>query len=146
MGLFFLIWLSLALGSGAVGWGVSRVTIYSLLSSGVFRGKESLNRIELSRLVQDLLKFGDLGSLQLLGGGQMGGGHLEAWGCGHTCAHAHACTHMHTHICIEIANGHPHNLILFEDLKSVETPPPMGGCMVWWVDGWVGLGGVRSNH
>ena len=33
--------------------------------------------------------------------------------------------------------------ILFEDLKSVETPPPMGGCMVW-------LGGLMdgamSNH
>ena len=25
--------------------------------------------------------------------------------------------------------------ILFEDLKSVETSPPMGGCMVWWVGG-----------
>ena len=25
----------------------------------------------------------------------------------------------------------------FEDLKSVETSPPMGGCMVWWVGGWV---------
>ena len=28
--------------------------------------------------------------------------------------------------------------ILFEDLKSVETPPPMGGCIIWWVGGWVG--------
>ena len=28
------------------------------------------------------------------------------------------------------------NFILFKDLKSVENPPPMGGCMVWWVDGW----------
>ena len=38
--------------------------------------------------------------------------------------------------------------ILFEDLKSVETSPPMGGCIVWWVDGWVGglMGGVRSKH
>ena len=27
--------------------------------------------------------------------------------------------------------------IPFEDLKSVETSPPMGGCMVWWVGGWV---------
>ena len=38
--------------------------------------------------------------------------------------------------------------ILFEDLKSVETPPPIGGCIFWWVGGWVvGLmGGVRSNH
>ena len=47
-------------------------------------------------------------------------------------------------------------LILFEDLKSVETTPPMGGCMGWWVGGcmgwWVGgcmgglMGGTRSNH
>ena len=38
--------------------------------------------------------------------------------------------------------------IPFEDLKSVETPPPMGGCMVWWVGGSVdgSMGGVRSNH
>ena len=27
--------------------------------------------------------------------------------------------------------------ILFEDLKSVETSPPMGGCMVWWSGGWL---------
>ena len=27
--------------------------------------------------------------------------------------------------------------IPFEDLKSVETSPPMGGCVVWWVGGWV---------
>ena len=31
----------------------------------MFRGKESSNRIELSRLVQDLLNFGVLGSLWL---------------------------------------------------------------------------------
>ena len=29
--------------------------------------------------------------------------------------------------------------ILFEDLKYVKTPPPMGGCMVLWVGGWMGL-------
>ena len=34
--------------------------------------------------------------------------------------------------------------ILFEDLKSVKNSPPMGGCVIWWVGGW--LGGVRSNH
>ena len=42
----------------------------------MLRGKESSNRIKLSRLVQDLLNFGDLGSLQLSavegGGGWMG--------------------------------------------------------------------------
>ena len=38
--------------------------------------------------------------------------------------------------------------ILFEDLKSVETSPHMGGFIIWWVGGWVGgsMGGVRSNH
>ena len=49
----------------------------------MFRGKESSNRIELSRLVQDLLNFGVLGSLQLWGGG--------IWG------HGGVPTHMHTH-------------------------------------------------
>ena len=38
--------------------------------------------------------------------------------------------------------------ILFEDLKSVENSPPMGGCMIWWAGGWAcGLmGGIRSNR
>ena len=35
--------------------------------------------------------------------------------------------------------------IPFEDLKSVKNSPPMGGCMVWWVVGWVdGWGQVKS--
>ena len=58
----------------------------------MFRGKESSNRIELSRLVQDLLNFGVLGSLQLWGwgeGGWMGVGVVG--GAPHTCAHTHAC-------------------------------------------------------
>ena len=76
----------------------------------MFRGKESLNRIELSRLVQDLLNFAVLGSLRLWGGGRCQG-HLGAWGvspgtCTCTRMHAHAHTHMYT--CIEIANGHRH--------------------------------------
>ena len=65
----------------------------------MFRGKESLNRIELSRLVEELLNFGDLGSLQLWGevGGWVHGG--GGWlGCPHT--HAHACMHTHTHACV----------------------------------------------
>ena len=62
----------------------------------MFRGKESSNRIELSRLVQDLLNFGVLGSLQLWGWG------VGVWGWGvfggcstHTCTCmcAHTCTH-----------------------------------------------------
>ena len=71
----------------------------------MFRGKESSNRIKLSRLVQELLNFGVLSSLQLWGwwvgfgwvgvvGGGLGGG---GWGCPHTCAHAHM--HVHTHTC-----------------------------------------------
>ena len=35
--------------------------------------------------------------------------------------------------------------IPFEDLKSVKNSPPMGGCVVWWVVGWVdGWGQVKS--
>ena len=81
----------------------------------MFRGKESLNRIELSRLVQDLLNFAVLGSLRLWGGGRWVGGcqgHLGAWGGVpphmHTHAHAHAHAHTHMYTCIEIANGHRH--------------------------------------
>ena len=68
----------------------------------MFRGKESSNRIELSRLVQDLLNFGVLGSLQLWGGGRWVGGHLGAWGGvpTHTHMHTHArtCTHAHLYM------------------------------------------------
>ena len=71
----------------------------------MFRGKESLNRIELSRLVQDLLNFAVLGSLQLWGGGRWVGGVRGIWGHG-GCppTHAHACARMHTHIhtCIHV--------------------------------------------
>ena len=73
------------------------------MSSGMFRGKESSNRIELSQLVQDLLNFGVLGSLPLLGRGQVGGGVSRCiWGHGGipTCIqmHAHACTCMYAHV------------------------------------------------
>ena len=70
----------------------------------MFRGKESSNRIELSRLVQDLLNFGVLGSLWLWGGGRWVGGHLGAWGVSppYTCmcmhAHARTCTHAHLYM------------------------------------------------
>ena len=68
----------------------------------MFRGKESSNRIELSRLVQDLLNFGVLGSLRLWGGGRWVGGHLGAWGGvpTHTHMHAHTrtCTHAHLYM------------------------------------------------
>ena len=67
----------------------------------MFRGKESLNRIELSRLVQDLLNFGVLGSLWLWGwGGWVDVGGVWLGGAPHTCAHACACMHAHTHTCM----------------------------------------------
>ena len=56
----------------------------------MFRGKESSNRIELSRLVQDLLNF-VLGSLWLLGGGRWVGG------MGGVPTHMHMHAHAHTH-------------------------------------------------
>ena len=68
----------------------------------MFRGKESSNRIKISRLVQDLLNFGVLGSLWLWGGGRWVGGCLETSGamegvttCMHMHAHARTCTQMH---------------------------------------------------
>ena len=67
----------------------------------MFRGKESSNRIELSRLVQDLLNFGVLGSLRLWGwGGWVDGGGGWSGGTPHTRAHAHARTHTHAHACV----------------------------------------------
>ena len=68
----------------------------------MFRVKESSNRIELSRLVQDLLNFGVLGSLWLWGWGVGGWGWgVGGWGWGvpHTCAHACECMHTHAHTC-----------------------------------------------
>ena len=62
----------------------------------MFRGKESSNRIELSRLVQDLLNFGVLGSLWLWGGSRWVGG---VWGHGvfpHMCTCI--CTHAHVYM------------------------------------------------
>ena len=66
----------------------------------MFRGKESSNRIELSQLVQELLNFGVLGSLQLWGGGRWVEGHLGALGGvpTHTHMHVHACTCTHAHL------------------------------------------------
>ena len=94
-----LIWVYAALGGGAGRWGVSGWSTIVYMSSGMFRGKKSSNRIELSRLVQELLNFGVFGFLWLLGvgGGCMGvGGWLE--GALHTCAHACTCMHTHTHM------------------------------------------------
>ena len=84
------------------------------MCAGQFRGPKSSNRIELSRLVQDLLNFGDLGSLWLWGRGRWVGGvlgHLGAWGlspCACICTHMHTHTCMHMYTCIEIANDCRH--------------------------------------
>ena len=67
------------------------------MSSGIFRDKESSNRIELSQLVQDLLNFGVLGSLQLWVWGWVDEGGGWFGGAPHICAHACTCTHVHTH-------------------------------------------------
>ena len=85
-------------GGGCLGWSA---IVY--MSWGMFRGKESSNRIELSRLVQDLLNFCVLGSLWLWGWGGagwmgVGGGWRVPPTNVHT--HAHACTHTHTHACV----------------------------------------------
>ena len=90
-----------------------------------------------------------------------------------TCmyVHAHAClcawdtplhthTWLHPHPPIHHPPGPPHQSnfnntwtnqdisIPFKDLKCVKNSPPMDGCMIWWVGGWVGwlMGGIRSNH
>ena len=61
----------------------------------MFRGKESSNRIELSRLVQDLLNFGVLDSLQLWGGAGGWGVSGNMGGCPiHVPMHAHTCIHV----------------------------------------------------
>ena len=81
----------------------------------MFRGKESSNRIELSRLVQEFWCFRLPVALGVgVGGwgwGWLGGAppHVHVgvggwgWGmvggCPHTCAHAHACMHVHAHTC-----------------------------------------------
>ena len=77
----------------------------------MFRGKESSNRIELSRLVQELLKFGILGSLRLLGGGRWVGGVWGIWGHGGVSPHARTCMHTHAHAhthMYRIANDRQH--------------------------------------
>ena len=82
----------------------------------MFRAKESSNRIELSRLVQELLNFGVFGFLRLLGvgGGWMGWGWLGGAPPPHMHMHAHAHTHMHAHACVV-------NMII-----SCKWPHPLG--------------------
>ena len=68
----------------------------------MFRGKESSNRIKLSRLVQGLLNFGVLGSLWLWGWGAGWMGVGGRWGVlpTHVHMHMHAHTHTHAHACM----------------------------------------------
>ena len=109
-----LIWVSSALGGGAGGWGCPGWSTIVYMSSGMFRGKEFSNRIKLSRLVQELLNFGVLGSLRLWGVGgwvDRGGG---GWGVTpHTCT----CMHTHAHVCVV-------NMII-----SCKWLPPLGESM-----------------
>ena len=119
------IWVFSALGVGQVGGGCLGWSAIVYMSSGMFRGKESSNRIELSRLVQDLLNFGVLGSLRLWGWGVDGWGGggwgVDGWGGGgwgvpptHVHMHVHACTHTHAH-------AHVLNMII-----SWKWLPPLG--------------------
>ena len=71
------------------------------MSSGMFRGKESSNQIELSRLVQELLNFMFQAPCSSGGWGGVGGwdgGWLGA--APHTHVHACACTHTQTCTCM----------------------------------------------
>ena len=91
--LILLIWVSLARGGQAGGWGCLGWSTIVYMSSEMFRGKESSYRIELSWLVLELLNFGLPAALGVGGGWMVVGG---GWGYPHT--HAHACACMHTHV------------------------------------------------
>ena len=83
----------------------------------MFRGKESSNRIELSRLVQDLLNFGVLGSLRLWGwGGWVDGGGGWLGGAPNTCAHAH------THACTCMRGKHDNSMQMAAPIGFGEIP------------------------
>ena len=82
----------------------------------MFRGKESSNRIELSRLVQELLNFGVFSFLRLLG---VGGWVDRGWGWlgvppTHVHTHVHVRMHTHAHACMV-------NMVI-----SCKWPPPLG--------------------
>ena len=91
------IWVSWALGVGQVGAGYLEWPTIVYMSSGVFRSKESSNRIEISWLVQDLLNFCVLGSLWLWGVGRWVGGWSGGMG---VLPHMCTCTCMQT--CIHV--------------------------------------------
>ena len=116
--LILLIWVSSALGDVAGGWGSLGWSTIVYMSLGMFRGKESSNRIELSQLVQELLNFGVSGSLWLWGGGWVDGdgGGWEVPPT-HVHMHTHARMHTHAHACVV-------NMII-----SCKWPPPLGESM-----------------
>ena len=88
----------------------------------MFRGKESSNRIKLSGLVQDLLNFGVLGSLQLWGYGVGGCGWgwlgVGGWGWGWLGVPA---THVHMHM-----HAHTHMHGKHDNFMQMPPPPPLG--------------------
>ena len=74
------------------------------MSSGMFRGKDFSNRIELSQLVQDVLKFHCFGCYPPLGAwwvvGWVDGG-VGEWGQPpRTCTHTRTCMHTCARACM----------------------------------------------
>ena len=105
-----LIWVFSALGVGQVGGGCLGWSAIVYMSSGMFRGKESSNRIELSQIVQNLSNFAVLGSLRLWGGDRWVGGSGASGGMGvsppaHTCMCMHAYAHTHMYTCVTAAGN-----------------------------------------
>ena len=87
----------------------------------MFRGKESSNRIELSRLVQDLLNFGVFSSLRLWGWVGVGGwGWGVVRGCPHT--HAHTCVCMHTHARMRACGKHDNFMQMAASIGFLGNP------------------------
>ena len=98
-------------GGGAGGWGYLGWPTIVYMSSGVFRGKESLNRIELSQLIKDI-EFWWFGLPVTLRWGWEDGD-VGGWECTpHTCTLAHP--YMHTCSCVV-------NMII-----SCKWQPPLG--------------------
>ena len=100
------IWVFLALGGGAGGWGILGVISYSLYE---FRNVQRLRIFKQNRIISissGLIEFCCFGLPAALGRGQVGGGVSGAsggmGGCPPTHAHAHARTHTHIHTCIHV--------------------------------------------
>ena len=73
----------------------------------MFRGKESSNRIELSRLVHKFIEFWCFRLPAALGGvGGFGGGWVDGMGGGwRVPPHMYTCTHTHAHTCMRGKHG-----------------------------------------